>query len=279
MVKLRKMSINEYKETELKILLAFDKFCKENELRYYLAYGTLLGAVRHKGFIPWDDDIDVVMPKPDYDRLLNIFPSDYESKLYQDKYWLCSFEHNNNIRAFSKIIDTTTIIEEPYVKKDHRIGLWIDIFPVSGLPADDDELKKFYKIIYLCKKISLLNQAKIGKGHGFIKTYFVKPLCILIVKSINIHDFIAKRIFSMYKKYPYATSKYVGVTWGDGIQEKMLKSDFEKSGGKITFEGHVFPTYVDWDNRLQAWYGNYMILPPKEKREPHIMSAFKKEKI
>jgi len=95
----KELSSKEIKKIELDILIDFDDFCKKNKLRYYLSGGTLLGAIRHRGFIPWDDDIDVCMPRPDFERLINIFPNNYG-----DKYILKSIKRENFLYPFAKII-------------------------------------------------------------------------------------------------------------------------------------------------------------------------------
>ncbi len=130
--------MREIKEIELKILIEFDRLCKENNLTYYLAFGTLLGAARHGGFIPWDDDIDVMMPRDDYERLLVGFnewsQSDcYELKVYSDGY---------SIYPFAKMVNNRTVVTENFTRCEFKIGVWMDIFPLDNVNKDDRELFK-----------------------------------------------------------------------------------------------------------------------------------------
>ena len=131
MQKLKKIEIDEMKEYLLGILQEFDKLCQENQMRYSIAYGTLLGAVRHKGFIPWDDDVDVVMPREDYEKLLSI---KYKTKKYEVKSYRYSEDY---YYEFSKMIDRDTLVLEKY-RCDANMGIFIDIFPMDYLEDKRD---------------------------------------------------------------------------------------------------------------------------------------------
>ena len=134
---MKKMQLREIKDIELDILIAFNKFCQDNNLKYYLSGGTLLGAIRHKGFIPWDDDIDVCMPRPDYERLMKIFPN-----IYMNKYKLKTISRKNFICPFAKIIDINTRVDFKYLNNIDK-NLWLDIFPIDGLPKSKKKQIEF----------------------------------------------------------------------------------------------------------------------------------------
>ena len=137
-----KLSLAEIQKAELDIMVVFDRVARENNLKYSLCAGTLLGAVRHKGFIPWDDDIDVTMPRPDYEKLLQL---NREKSLWPQSLELCSFEDGTLNSPYMKLFDRTTkIVEENYSQDDVR-SLWIDIFPVDGVPADRKERVRHYR--------------------------------------------------------------------------------------------------------------------------------------
>lgn len=262
------LSRKEIQKIELKILLEFADFCKDNGLRFYLSGGTLLGAIRHKGFIPWDDDIDVCMPRHDYEKLLKIFPQEYK-KIYI----LRAFERGNFLCPFIKIIDKRSKIVSAYVDKNLDYSLWIDIFPVDGLPTDINLVKKIYKKADFFRRLLLLNFANTNKGHSILKTGF-KPLARLLAKIIGIERCL-KVLSKLARVYEYNNTDYVGcIVWGMyGIGERMLKSEFEKSV-LVDFEGYKFPTFSCWDSYLKGLYGNYMKLPPIEKRKTHDMEAY-----
>lgn len=263
---MRKIILKEIKEIELKILLDFDIFCKKNKLRYYLVGGTLLGAIRHKGFIPWDDDIDVCMPRPDYKKLISF------NKQISGLELKCNALKNTMI-PFCKLVNTNTKICIQYMENDYNQHIWIDIFPIDGLPENIIETKNIYKECNFYRKLFYICDAKLGEGKTKFKKYakyILKPLANLYGKKRCIDN-----IEQIASQYPYETSKYVGaITWGlYGVGERMLKSEFEKAI-EVEFEGHKFPAFSCWDSYLKGLYGDYMQLPPVEKRKTHDMVAY-----
>lgn len=264
---MKQLTLAEIKNIETNILLNFDAFCKKNQLRYYLSGGTLLGAVRHKGFIPWDDDIDVCMPRTDYERLLKIYPNK------QQHYSLRAKKLGNFTAPFAKLVDTHTRIDSQYSADDNNSQLWIDIFPIDGLPESLDEVRKIYKACSFYRRMFLLTEAKLGEGkttfHKYSK-YVLKPLSNLYGKKRCV-----EKIEQIAQTYPYATSKYVGaITWGlYGEGERMRKSEFEKPV-EVEFEGHKFPAFSCWNSYLRGLYGDYMQLPPVEQRKTHDMTIY-----
>lgn len=132
----KKLSLDQVKETALQLLIYVDRICEENDLKYSLYYGTLLGAVRHKGFIPWDDDIDIVMLRPDYDKLLSILAKD-ETYLLLDQSTRPDYRY-----TFAKLVDSNTYLESTqfYSGEDPELGVFLDIFPLDGVPENQEEL-------------------------------------------------------------------------------------------------------------------------------------------
>lgn len=264
------LSNQEIKRRELDILLLFQDFCKKNNLRFYLSGGTLLGAIRHHGFIPWDDDIDICMPRIDYEKLIEIYPNE------DQRYCLRTKKLNNFTAPFAKIVDTNTYIDLQFTSDDNNSQLWIDIFPVDGLPESLDSVKKIYKQCDFYRRIFSITDAKLGEGktifHKYIK-YILKPLSNLYGKKRCV-----EKIEQIAKKHSYQDCKYVGaVTWGlYGAGERMLKSEFEKQV-MVEFEGHKFPAFSCWDSYLKGLYGDYMQLPPVEKRQTHDMKVYVKD--
>lgn len=261
---MRRISLVEIKKIELDILLHFSNFCKKHDLRYYLAGGTLLGAVRHKGYIPWDDDIDVCMPRKDYEEF---------KKIYKDNKFYVVKSQNVSNRPYMNLFDARTVIESKYINYEGIDHIWIDILPVDGLPSDLNKVKEIYSICDFYRKLLVLADARLGEGKSFFKKYskyLLKPLANLYGKQRCIN-----KIEKIAAKYPYEESEYVGiVTWGlYGAGERMLKSEFEKSI-EVEFEGHKFPAFSCWDSYLRGLYGDYMQLPPIEKRKSHDMVAY-----
>lgn len=264
----RQLSLDEIKEIELKILIEFKALCNTLGLRYYLSGGTLLGAIRHKGFIPWDDDIDLAMPRSDFNKLIDF------SKTYKnDTYKFLFFGKNGNLLPYAKFVNIKTHIDSKYAEDEMQQHLWLDIMPMDGLPEDINEVSQIYKKAEYYRKIIGLCNAKLGEGKGTIKKlakYILKPLALVYGKDRAINNLNKLAI-----EYDYDRSSYVGaITWGlYGSSEKMLRNEVEKTS-EVLFENHNFSTFSCWDSYLKALYKDYMKLPPVEKRINHEMIAW-----
>ncbi|SEI96981.1 lipopolysaccharide cholinephosphotransferase [Kandleria vitulina] len=261
---MRKLNLDEIKKTELDILLELQKVCDAHGLRLYLAGGSLLGAIRHKGFIPWDDDIDVCMPRPDYMKLIHL--EDEFSKHLK----LVCYENGTDSYPFMKLIDTRTKVKEKYMQEDASSSLWVDILPVDGLPDKEEEIEKIYKKTNFYRKLLKLNWANPNEGKTRLKR-MLKRFVIPFAKIYGI-DKCNKKILEQAYKVPFDKANKAGVvTWGlYGKGEAMDKEKFLKSDD-VLFEGYTFKAMSCWDEYLTGIYGNYMELPPIEKRQTHEM--------
>ena len=251
---------NKLKAYEIKVLDKFVSICEKNKLKYFLAYGTLLGAVRHKGFIPWDDDIDVYMEPEDYYKFKDIMRNNpepgyfYQSLETEKKYSL----------TFSKLrMDGTLVVEKKLKDEKVHSGIFIDIFPLLPFPNDERLQKKFFtnmKLINLLVEADLKDKTKYnnyGKGGKFLSKLFkFIPRCI---RSI-IASYMLKRILLPQFNY----DKYICA-----FDHKTIdKSLFSKSTN-ILFEGKKYRAPKNYDKYLTTTYGNYMVLPPVDKRYGH----------
>jgi lipopolysaccharide cholinephosphotransferase len=260
---MRELGFDERKKIELEILIEFDKFCKENGLTYFLAYGTLIGAIRHKGFIPWDDDIDINMPRKDYCW----FVENYNKKNLNGRYKAVSPKMPEAQHTFLKFIDTKTLKIEPNIKYEYGcLGIDIDIFPLDGQPEDEkkynrwyDNLMRIYRFFGLC--------GKDNTGNIKIK----RRIALLVIKPLTGgRKKLLRKAERLHQKYPYDISKYIGSIESafDERSVRFPKEWFAKSIF-VEFEGHKLPVPVEYDKVLKKIYGNYMEFPPKEEQKIH----------
>lgn len=256
---MKTISIRELQLKELEILKDFDKFCRKHNLKYCLAGGTLLGAVRHKGFIPWDDDIDVLMPRPDYIKF---------NQLYNARYLLKSPLLDNKWHyPFAKLMDAGVALREASSSKVTYV--WIDIFPADGWPSSYDESAKYHKKhLYLTMLNGASNGAFMKSQHGLLRT-FAKFTLISLLRFMP-DGIISRHIdYSVSKKFPYDESEYVGnIVWPGG---KMIRSrkDFFDCTTSLQFEDGQFIVPQDYHDYLTQAYGDYMELPPESERIGH----------
>ena len=268
---MKKMTLRQIQQAELSIMLELDRLARAYGLKYSLFAGTMLGAVRHKGFIPWDDDIDITMPRPDYMRLIEL--SRQEGFWPEGLKMLC-FEDGSLDAPFMKIIDTRTKMEEKNYKERNVDSLWIDIFPMDGLPEDIKDKKKYYKKCLFLSKMNVSAAARTGfgssKGKIILKEIFIKPAARLLGR---------RRISAMQKrmasKIPYGSTAECGLTvWGyDGPYQALKVSEYEDLV-EMEFEGHMLYCTSAWDKNLKGIFGDYMKLPPENERISHDMEAY-----
>ena len=268
---MKNLTHQEVQQEELNILLEFDRLCQKNHLRYSLAGGTLLGAVRHKGFIPWDDDIDVCMPRPDYEKLIEIFNDQANTELF----FLSPTTEKMAPYPYIKMQFRNVMIEEKGFNEVEN--LWIDIFPVDGLPEERRKLISVYRKSTFYRKLIIFDKWKSVQLYGGRHSKLVASGILLFVRLYGNVRAVRNSI-KLAKKYKYEDSKYVGaVTWGCyGIGERMLKSEYEKLVD-VEFEGHTFKAMSCWDSYLTGIYGDYMQLPPEDKRVCHGFKAYRIE--
>lgn len=266
---MQELTHTEIKQRLLDILINFQDFCDQNNLKMYLCAGTLLGAVRHHGFIPWDDDIDVCMDRESYEKVMLIASKQSE---FNGHYKITDFRFNDSSYPFIKVVDLETKMSQQF-ENDEADYLWIDVFPMDGLPSDKALQRTLYRKVSFVREIQMLSFAKIGQGRSFAKR-IIKPLFIVLAKLYGLNR-ANRKLNQLSRTYDFRETGWIGdVMWGDYNKETLTTKDYFRST-TVDFEGHSFDTMACWDKYLTALYGSdYMEIPPKDKQVNHCLRAW-----
>lgn len=238
-------------------LAAIDRVCREHGLRYYIVAGTMLGAVRHGGFIPWDDDIDIGMPRPDYDRLMR-HAAEWISHPYEI---LCAENNDDYPGVFAKMVNTqTTLIEREHFQ--YLAGTYIDIFPIDGM-SDSRLAQKLSVMQYslLNKIIYMIRRNPYKHGHG--------PSCWLplLCRRLFSLNGMMRRMGRLQRRYDYDSSPLV--IDHDFAMRGIMPKDIYGEGHDIAFEDITVRGVADAHGYLSRIYGDYMVIPQGEKQRQH----------
>lgn len=266
---MKQISFEESKIIMLDTLKSIDKCCRENDINYSLAWGSMIGAVRHHGFVPWDDDIDLMMSRKDYNRFLEVY-NDPRFNIYTP------YKNKNCIQLLTKVYRKDTKVFFKLYKKKSLFGLWISIFPYDNAP--DEGLKKweikrsvlmklyqFRVVRYLDIKPFL---RKCIKNTGkFILKVLVYPLSSF---------YLAKEIEKHLSRYNHLETKNICIWDSDGFTRFLyFPSVLFGEYVDVDFDGVKCKIIKDYDMFLKMFYGDYMQLPPEEKRVPsHNYKAY-----
>lgn len=251
----------ELKGVLLDALSAFARFCDEQGLRYYLVGGTLLGAVRHHGFIPWDDDIDVGLPRSDYERFIKLAGNGIG-----DRYAVSSYVTDaRHIYPFAKMYDTRTyLVEERHIPTKNS-GVFIDVFPVDGIPEDPAAYASHVNRIKRLRTLAGYAGTSKFAGKSYMRT-IMRSVLVTVCKAFGSRFFLS-RIDSLAKKFEFDACNHVAVVvWGYGTKERMDKASFVPRI-EIPFEERLFSASAGYDAYLSGLYGDYMTPPPKEEQQ------------
>ena len=261
------LSLEEIKSNSLEILKSVHEFCVANNIKYSLAYGTLLGAVRHKGFIPWDDDIDIMMVRPDFERFCNTFKMDGLSLHRRQNDPDCFI-------LFARVCDTkkTLSSKDSWRYGGGDTGLWVDIFPIDGVEDDPETYSvRFKKAQYNYFKMfryraflygpSKENSFKLNCFTALLKIW---PFSALMKKKVCRFADDAVRY---QQEIPFGSTSHCSqvATPGEGSRHYLNNSIFD-SFILLPFENTEFYSVEDYDTVLKNWYGDYMQLPPESER-------------
>ncbi len=252
-VTMKEITGEELKKIQVEILDDVVMFCQRHELRYFLAYGTLLGAVRHNGYIPWDDDIDIHMPRPDYEKFIELYNKE------QDCNRVVSPEIDKRYRtAFAKVYRKGTVVREFHFKPD-VFGVYIDIFPLDGL-KDRKQAQRCGEI----RRYMHVKNSVFTSGMTLLrKMRLAVTKTILLPFSINA---LQRRIKSIATECNYSKCEYVYSSYSRLAAKEQFPREMFDNYRTVVFEGKEYRAPQDYDLYLHTLYGDYMKLPPEDKR-------------
>lgn len=268
---MKQMTINEIQEVGFKILKHIDSFCKEHNICYFLDSGTLIGAARHKGFIPWDDDLDVRMPRPDYDRFIREFVDTPIYKLYAPS-------RRNSFLSYARVCE----MKETYFKQHmpwtfESPGIGVDIFPLDAAPDDKEEFDKMAVQVNRCISNIFRDRNALRRRYEFRKNIygFMKDVVHFVaakIRRLGFNYLIWKHIAqleNLRKKYSYGSTEHcVSCVLQMSSRGYWLRRWFSEIT-YLEFCGEKFPVPIGYDERLSAEYGDWAVLPSESDREGH----------
>lgn len=251
MEKKTQLSVADIQKIALDIMKDIDRFCRANAIPYTLSSGTLLGAVRHGGFIPWDDDTDMFMLRKDFDRFVSIYKSDKYKLVY---YISCGEERFPY--GFAKVCDRTTVIENP---SEFANGVFVDVFPLDNVPENPEERKR-----YMHRVMSIHNRVYHRRKKDIVS----------IIKSYR-HSlkWWLKRLDDTLHEKRYVDSPLVAHIVGASNYRTVIHKERFKTLSDISFEGHDFLAFSDPHSYLEKVYGSDYMTP---KKWAHNIKVYKK---
>lgn len=264
-------TLKKLQRMELDILKDFQELCKKHNLDYFAGGGTAIGAVRHQGFIPWDDDIDVNLKRDDYEKFLK-----YAKEEYSDKYVLINAEENSLYPLMSTrwMKKGTKFKEEAFKDVDMELGVFLDVYCFDNVPDDDKVLKKHgYKVWFLNKLMILKMVRKPVLYYGGLKAAIVRAGCFVghyFLRLIHLSQpFMYKKVKTQLTKYNGEKTKRLAYLFDPTPFTSVIDYDDVYPTREVPFEDGVIRVGNKVENYLSRRFGDYMTLPPEEKRHNH----------
>lgn len=258
--------LSHLQDVELMILKDFVKICEDNKIEYYLIFGTQIGAIRHQGFIPWDDDIDIMMFREDYEKFLKIMEENPN-----DKYTIFDSRYNSEyFFQFGRMSLNDTYWAEYWDDQvSFRLGIHIDLFILDVLP--DNKLKRwlFIQYCFILVRLYSLSVLKFNNYSNIVNLVLNTIHGLLNLVGLN-DNYFQKRLPKLFRKYESSSGQYVtDLTLRERV---VFKRNDYKPPKKVKFEDCIFDIPNNDDNTLIPIYGDYMQLPPEEERVGHVLN-------
>ena len=253
----------ELQQKLLDMLKWFDSYCEENGICYYVAGGTLLGAMRHGGFIPWDDDIDVIVPRPDYERLISLFTEKKDGYILETPY----SSAKDYFYSYAKLYDVSTTLVE-HTRYNCKRGIYIDVFPLDGAGNTTEECMRTFSGVDRQNMFLMTRTCAIRSGRAAHKNFSI-ILSRLIPGFVVNNKKLAQKVDKLASVVPYDSSDYVANFMGAYRSKEILEKSILGTPTRYKFEDIYVNGAEKYDEYLSHIYGDWHKLPPKEKQQSH----------
>lgn len=254
--------LQKLQRVEFDILCKIDEFCNSHSILYSLYAGTALGAVRHKGFIPWDDDIDICMTRDQFDKFCNQWKNEPVEDYYLESILTDDYCGTCHAKVRKK---GTILLSEGEVEQEGNHGIWVDIFPLDKIPCNRDIQKKKYM---LGREIILLTRANVNNTKDSFKKKSIKSIIRLIPHFIRIKRIRKLHLWLLHHMNDDTSAGYVwkSMSTFDNISKLQFNSNLDSGYTTIEFNGRFFPIFQNYEDMLKNCFGDYMQLPPESER-------------
>ena len=259
---MKELSTEESLKIMVDILKRIADFCEEHSINYFLGFGTMIGAVRHHGMIPWDYDIDVLMPRNDYERFIRLFNEKNTDKDLEVLSRLINREYKGKICRVRNI-KTINLNLGNSKRYDAERSVCVEVYPIDGMNADPKKQKEFQRKMRLLLYLYLIKTIKFRKGRKIYKSIL---LCLMKAATLPITiDYILDKIEKMNHKYPIDESEFIAIpAASNNLDKVVVPKDVISDKIMMPYEGYEMPVPKGYDIWLRSLYGDYMKLPPEE---------------
>lgn len=251
------------------------EFCEKNNIRYYFTGGALIGVLRHKGFIPWDDDIDLGIPRKDFDRLHELL-----KEKMPEGFGICNRYTDSNWHfAMSQFIDLQSEIEINLAEKPRIAHIWVDVFPLDGLP--NNKLLRWFRVKeillhrYLVQIAHITTQVDIHRKRPWYECALLKICSVIPIGKIINTEKVLNHLEVLLRKSDFDEAFWCGNMLGRYREREVVPRSWFGNAKKGDFEGEKVNIPEDSHSILKALYGDYMKLPPEEERVAHGVKVLK----